>query len=60
MSRAAAEVMTRDPLTIRPPALASEALNFMNAREITNLFVVDDSRPVGVIHIHDIFRAGVA
>ena len=60
LKRTAAEVMTRDPLTIRPPALASEALNFMNAREITNLFVVEDSRPVGVIHIHDIFRAGVA
>jgi len=59
-SRAAAEVMTTNPTTIRPDALASEALRVMNARSITNLFVVDGSRPVGVLHVHDCLRAGVA
>jgi len=58
--RAAAEVMTTQPTTIRPDALASEALRVMNARKITNLFVVDGDRPVGVLHVHDCLRAGVA
>jgi arabinose-5-phosphate isomerase len=39
--------------------LASEALGFMNAQSITTLFVVEDKRPVGIIHIHDCLRAGV-
>ena len=51
--------MTPDPKTIRPGALASEALGVMNARTITNLFVVDDAQvPVGIVHIHDCLRAG--
>jgi len=58
--RAAAEVMTEQPTTIRPDALASEALRVMNARKITSLFVVDGNRPVGVLHVHDCLRAGVA
>jgi arabinose-5-phosphate isomerase len=53
-------VMTVAPKTIRGPALASEALGMMNANEITSLFVADDSRPVGIVHIHDCLRAGVA
>jgi arabinose-5-phosphate isomerase len=53
------EVMTADPLSVHPNTLASEALGFMNARAITTLFVVEDERPVGIIHIHDCLRAGV-
>jgi arabinose-5-phosphate isomerase len=53
-------VMTPRPKTVRPDALASEALGFMNARSITTLFVVEDRRPVGVVHLHDVLRAGVA
>ncbi|MCP4330385.1 MAG: KpsF/GutQ family sugar-phosphate isomerase [Alphaproteobacteria bacterium] len=56
----AADIMTRSPLTIRSSALASEALGLMNARRITSLFVVDGQRPVGILHIHDCLRAGVA
>ena len=40
--------------------LAAEALGIMNSRSITSLFVVDDDRPVGIIHIHDCLRAGIA
>ena len=59
VSARAADVMTPDPKTIRPGALASEALGVMNARAITNLFVVDDDHvPVGIVHIHDCLRAG--
>ena len=59
VSARAVDVMTPDPKTIRPGALASEALGVMNARAITNLFVVDDDHvPVGIVHIHDCLRAG--
>lgn len=53
-------LMTADPVTIRPAALAVEALGLMNARAITSLFVTEDQRPVGILHIHDCLRAGVA
>ena len=56
----AAEVMTRAPKTIGTDALASEAVGLMNSNAITNLFVVEDGRPVGILHIHDCLRAGVA
>jgi arabinose-5-phosphate isomerase len=52
--------MTRSPRTIRPQALAAEALAEMNECKITSLFVVDGERPVGLVHVHDCLRAGVA
>jgi arabinose-5-phosphate isomerase len=55
--------MTRSPRTIRADALAEEALHLMNTRErpITSLFVVDESdRPLGILHVHDLLRAGMA
>lgn len=55
----AGQVMTLAPLTIAPGALAAEALKVMNERRITVLFVVDAGRPVGVLHVHDLLRAGV-
>lgn len=55
----AREIMTPDAQTIGPDALASEAVAVMNAKSITNLFVVDDNRCVGILHIHDCLRAGV-
>jgi arabinose-5-phosphate isomerase len=61
--RRAAEVMTTSPRTVGPEALAAEALHIMNARErlITSLFVVDTGgRPVGILHVHDLLRAGIA
>jgi arabinose-5-phosphate isomerase len=61
LTRRAAEVMTRAPRRIRPEALAAEALRMMNTGKITSLFVVDEAdRPVGILHIHDLLRAGVA
>lgn len=60
LSQRVADVMTPSPKTINPEALASEALGYMNNRNITSLFVVDSARPVGIIHIHDCLRAGIA
>jgi arabinose-5-phosphate isomerase len=60
MGHRAGEVMTLSPATVPPSLLAAEALKRMNDRSITVLFVVDDGRPVGILHIHDLLRAGVA
>ena len=54
------EVMTRNPKTIGPDLLASEALEILNSSKITALIVTDDRVPVGIVHLHDILRAGVA
>lgn len=62
LSRQVHEVMTPSPRTIGPDALAAEALHLMNARErpVTTLFVVDPSgRPLGILHVHDLLRAGL-
>jgi arabinose-5-phosphate isomerase len=63
MSLTAKDVMTPAPRTITPEALAAKALAVMNERKITCLFVVDPDAPglaVGILHIHDLLRAGVA
>lgn len=60
LDQAAADVMTENPKTIRPQALAAEALALMNRHSITGLFVVENGTPVGIIHIHDCLRAGIA
>jgi len=54
------EVMTASPKTVRPDQLASEALQLLNASKITALIVVENKRPVGIVHFHDLLRAGVA
>lgn len=60
IGRKASEVMTEGALSINPGMLASVALGIMNVRAITNIFVTKDNRPVGILHIHDCLRAGVA
>lgn len=54
------DVMTKNPKTIGPNLLAGEALELLNASKITALIVTDSARPVGIIHLHDLLRAGVA
>ena len=61
LARPVHAVMTARPRTIGPEALAADALHALNAgpRPITSLFVVDEAgRPVGLIHVHDLLRAG--
>ena len=53
-------VMTALPKTVRPDQLASEALQILNSSKITALIVVEADRPVGIVHFHDLLRAGVA
>ena len=59
MHKTAREIMSANPKSIRPSALASEAVQIMNDSAITNLFVIEDDKVVGVLHIHDCLRAGV-
>jgi arabinose-5-phosphate isomerase len=61
IGRSAGGVMTPSPQAIRPAVLAAEALRLMNERKITSLFVVDDAlHPLGIVHLHDCLRAGIA
>jgi len=62
LSLTAGEVMTQRPRTIGPEALAEKALAVMNDRKITCLFVTDTGgrTPIGILHIHDLLRAGIA
>jgi arabinose-5-phosphate isomerase len=52
--------MTRAPKTVRPDQLISETLEILNSTKVTALFAVEARKPVGVIHIHDLLRAGAA
>ena len=54
------EVMTKKPKTIDRDVLAGEALEILNSSKITTLIVTDAGKPVGIVHLHDFLRAGVA
>jgi arabinose-5-phosphate isomerase len=53
-------IMTAKPKTVEPKMLASAALQLINQSRITALFVVEKQKPVGIIHVHDLLRLGVA
>lgn len=62
LQQSAAEVMTTNPRIIAADALLSEALRQMTALtpRITAIFAMDGAKPVGIVHLHDCLRAGVA
>ncbi|MEH3147685.1 MAG: KpsF/GutQ family sugar-phosphate isomerase [Methylobacterium frigidaeris] len=53
-------IMTTAPITVAPATFASAALEVMNRRRVTAMFVVDEQHPIGILHIHDLLSAGVA
>lgn len=61
MAHTAGEVMTADPKVVAPGVMAAEALRHMteDLPRTTVLFVVEHGRPIGVLHVHDLLRAGV-
>lgn len=61
-NRTARDVMTRGPQIANPDQLAAEALSLMTERKITQLFVLEEGggKPLGILHIHDCLRAGLA
>ncbi len=59
----AADVMTRDPVWIAPGTLVEDALDILNQHKITAMFAVEDPHaryPVGIVHVHDFLRLGLA
>jgi arabinose-5-phosphate isomerase len=52
----ASEIMTKKPTTGDKNMLVGEALNIMNTKKITNLFICEKNKPIGIIHIHDLLR----
>jgi arabinose-5-phosphate isomerase len=60
LARTVDEVMTRAPKTIPPDMLVGAAIDRLNGSKITVLFVVEAGKPVGVLHMHDLLRIGVA
>lgn len=53
------DVMTSSPLAVDPDRMASEAVQLMNGKEVTTLFVLENKCPVGILHLHDCLKAGV-
>jgi arabinose-5-phosphate isomerase len=54
------EVMTPSPICAKPEQLASDTLQMLNAAKITTVFVIEHGKPIGLIHVHDLLRRGVA
>lgn len=53
------DIMTKNPKTIGADALAGRVLDILNSSKITALIVTDGARPIGIVHLHDVLRAGV-
>ncbi|MCK5166913.1 MAG: CBS domain-containing protein, partial [Rhodospirillaceae bacterium] len=60
LNQKVSEIMTKGGVSASPDQLASEAVAIMNENKITILFIIQDNKPVGILHIHDCLRAGVA
>lgn len=60
MTLVASDVMTRTPKTVAPETLANKAMAILNERAITTLIVTVEHKPVGIVHLHDLLRIGVA
>ena len=61
MQSTAGDVAGSNPVMVTPDMFAAEALNIMNTRKISVLLAVDEyNMPIGILHIHDLLRAGVA
>ncbi len=60
LNKNVSEIMTKNPKTTTPDILAAELLKILNENKITQMFVIDNGIPVGIIHMHDCFNAGVA
>jgi arabinose-5-phosphate isomerase len=62
LNKKAGDIMTRNPKTIAKDDLAAKALHIMEEFSITSLFIlpeVDPRKPIGIIHMHDLLKAGV-
>ena len=60
LEKKAVELMTKNPKTVAKDIMVSSVMKIMNEKKITNIFVVENEKPIGVIHIHDLLNNGVA
>lgn len=60
LNMSAEQVMSSTPKTISTDTLASSAIETINSNNITSLFVTEGNKPVGILHIHDLLRVGIA
>ena len=60
LKKTASEIMTSPPITVDEDTMAIEVLGLMNKKRITVIFAVKNEKPVGIIHLHDFLRAGLA
>lgn len=60
LTKKAIDLMTKNPKTISKDTMAAEVMKIMHDKKITNIFVIEDKKPIGVIHIHDLLNNGVA
>ncbi len=60
LSEKAVNLMTKNPKTVTKDMISAEALKIMHDKKITNMFVLEGTKPIGVIHIHDLLNNGVA
>lgn len=60
LEKTAGEIMTRSPKTVSPDTLSASILELVNSLSITSVFVIEDGRPVGIVHLHDLLRIGAA
>ena len=59
LSLSAAEVMSRTPVTVPPDTLAAAALHLLEQRKITAVVVAEGGRPIGVVHLHELWKTGL-
>lgn len=60
LEKTAGEIMTQSPKTVSTDTLSASILELVNSLSITSVFVVEDGRPVGIVHLHDLLRIGAA
>jgi len=60
LDKLAGDIMTRSPKTVDPDTLSASILELVNSLSITSVFVIEDGRPVGIVHLHDLLRIGAA
>ncbi len=60
LNKTVEQVMTKTPKTVRPDVLLASAMEMLESTSISALFVVEDNKPLGIVHIHDMLHAGVA
>ncbi|CTQ55137.1 Arabinose 5-phosphate isomerase KdsD [Roseibium album] len=60
LAKTAGEIMTQSPRSVTRDTLSASILELVNSLSITSVFVIEDGRPVGIVHLHDLLRIGAA